>query len=210
MCAPQLLNVPAAAERRGAGDPLKHPPERERMDPVGRKEFVCRSLFGPVDHEQLRKDLKLRLKEIMDQDRRRWNFDFQSETPMSGRFQWEQVPTACAAALYHDSRPPREVRASSTEGEDQLTEREADQENCPKICNTRKCPTEETPARRKRTRSKSAAKLGNYARITGGDHKKSTRFRQEKETGAPPEIQIINMFLFSCRLFREEEEDFRL
>lgn len=177
------------------------------MDPVGRKGFVCRSLFGPVDHEQLRRDLKLRLKEIVDQDRRRWNFDFQSETPMSGRFQWEQVPTACAAALY--STPLRELRAPSTGGEDQLTEREADQENCPKISNTRKCPTEETPARRKRTRSKSAAKLGNYARITGGEHKKSTRFRQEKEADAPPEKQIINMFLFFCRFFRKEEEDVR-
>lgn len=178
------------------------------MDPVGRKEFVRRSLFGPVDHEQLRRDLKLRLKEIMDQDRRRWNFDFQSETPMSGRFQWEQVPTACAAALYHDSTPPREVRASSTEGIDHLIERKADQENCPKISNTRKCPTEVTPARRKRTRSKSAAKLGNYARITG-EHKKSTRFRKEKEADAPSEKQIVNMFPLFCRLFRKEEEDVR-
>lgn len=150
------------------------------MDHVGRKEFVCRSLFGPVNHEQLRRDLKLRLKEIVDQDRLRWNFDFQSETPMSGRFQWERVPTACAAALYHDSTPLREVCASSTEGEDQLREREAGQENCPSISNTLKCPREETPVRRKRTRSKPAAKLGNYARITGAGHKKSTRFRQER------------------------------
>lgn len=179
------------------------------MVPVGRKEFVCRSLFGPVDHEQLRRDLKLRLKEIMDQDRRRWNFDFQSETPMSGRFQWEQVPTACAAALYHDSTPPRETRASSTVGEDQLTERGADQENCPKISNTRKCPTGETPVRRKRSRSKSAAKVGNYAPITGGEHKISTRFRLEKEADVTPEKQIINTFLFFCRLFRKEEEGVR-
>lgn len=156
------------------------------MDPIGRKESVCKSLFGPVDHEQLRRDLKLRLKEMVEQDRRRWNFDFQGETPLSGRFQWEQVPSTRAAALYHDSAPAREVRAPSTEGEDRLIERKGDtgrdQENCSSISNSRKCPTEEAPARRKRTRSKSAAKLGNYARITGAERKnknKKPRFTQK-------------------------------
>lgn len=155
------------------------------MDSIRRKESVCRSLFGPVDHEQLRRDLKLRLKEMVDQDRRRWNFDFQTETPLSGRFQWEEMPTTCAAALYHDSTPLAEVCASKSEGEDRLTERKVesgtDQENCPSISNTRKCPAGGTPARRKRTLSKPAAKLGNYARITGEEDGKTTCSSQENK-----------------------------
>lgn len=148
------------------------------MHSIRRKESVCRSLFGPVDHEQLRRDLKLRLGEIMDQDRRRWNFDFQTETPLSGRFQWEEIPATYAAALYHDSTPLREGCASKTEGEqDRLIERKGDsgtdQENCSSISNRRRCPTDGAPARGKRTRSKSADKLGNYARITGEEHKKT-------------------------------------
>ncbi|CAF99937.1 unnamed protein product [Tetraodon nigroviridis] len=138
------------------------------MHSIGRKESVRRSLFGPVDHEQLRRDLELRLGEIMDQDRRRWNFDFQTETPLSGRFEWEEIPAACSAALYHDSTAPREGFASTTEGEEDRRKSDSgtDQENCSSISNRRRCPTDGTPARSKRTRSKSAAKLGNYARIT--------------------------------------------
>lgn len=176
-CALQLFNVPSAAERRRAGDAqLKRAHQTDWMHSFRRKESVCRNLFGPVDHEQLRRDLKLRLGEMMDQDRRCWNFDFQTETPLSGRFQWKEIP----AALYHDSTPLREGCASKTEGEeDRLIERKCesgtDQENCSSISNRRRCSTDGTPARRKRTRSKSAAKLGNYARITGEKHKK-TRF----------------------------------
>lgn len=144
---------------------------------------------------------------MVEQDRRRWNFDFQGETPLSGRFQWEQVPSTRAAALYHDSAPVRELRASSTEGEDRLIERKGhtgrDQENCSSISNSRKCPTEETPARRKRTRSKSAAKLGNYARITGAERKKRTCFTQKIRL-IPLTKQIIiiyNNTIICCLLF---------
>lgn len=183
----QLLNAPAAAERRTARDlQQKRAHHPDRMHSIRRKESVCRSLFGPVDHEQLRRDLKLRLGEIVEQDRRRWNFDFQTETPLSGRFQWQEVPATCADALYHDSTPPREGCASKAEGEeDRLTERKGDsgpdQENSSSISNRRRCPTGGTPARRKRTCSKSAAKLGNYARITGKEHTHThkTCFRQK-------------------------------
>lgn len=121
------------------------------MDPIRRRESVCRSLFGPVDHDQLRRDLKLRLREITEQDSRRWNFNFQGETPLPGRFQWEEVP----------ARPQ----------DDRLSDREessgTDQENCSGVSNARKCPAEATPVRRKRTRSRPAAKPRSNARITG-------------------------------------------
>ncbi|XP_070687740.1 cyclin dependent kinase inhibitor 1Ca [Pempheris klunzingeri] len=141
------------------------------MDPIRRRESVCRSLFGPVDHDQLRRDLKQRLKEISEQDSRRWNFNFQSETPLAGRFQWEEIPTHCAAAFYQESDQLKEaVCPSNTEGDDRLSDpgesSGTDQENCSSISNTRKRPAEVTPVRRKRTHSKPAAKPRNGARIT--------------------------------------------
>ncbi|KAM6950339.1 cyclin dependent kinase inhibitor 1Ca [Lycodopsis pacificus] len=132
----------------------------QRTDPIGRRESVCRSLFGPVDHDQLHQDLTLKLREITEQDSRRWNFDFHTETPQSGRFQWEEIPADCAAAVYQESA-----------GEDDgMSDREdsagTDQENRSSVSNTRKCPAEATPVRRKRTLTKPAAKPGSNARIT--------------------------------------------
>ncbi|XP_031704680.1 cyclin dependent kinase inhibitor 1Ca [Anarrhichthys ocellatus] len=143
----------------------------QRMDPIGRRESVCRSLFGPVDHEQLHRDLTLKLREITEQDSRRWNFNFQTETPQSGRFQWEEIPADCAAAVYQESAQPRDGVCFPRAGEDDgMSDREdsagTDQENRSSVSNTRKCPTEATPVRRKRTLTKPAAKPGSKARIT--------------------------------------------
>ncbi|XP_070823406.1 cyclin dependent kinase inhibitor 1Ca [Chaetodon trifascialis] len=140
------------------------------MNPIRRRESVCRSLFGPVDHDQLRRDLKLKLKEITEQDSRRWNFNFQTETPLPGRFQWEEIPADCAAALYQEPAQLKDAVCSHTEDDDRLSDREegagTDQENCSSISNTRKRPAEVTPVRRKRTLPKLAAKPRDNARIT--------------------------------------------
>uniref|UniRef100_A0A3Q2V7Y2 Cyclin-dependent kinase inhibitor domain-containing protein n=1 Tax=Haplochromis burtoni TaxID=8153 RepID=A0A3Q2V7Y2_HAPBU len=101
--------------------------------PTRRRESVCRNLFGPVDHSQLRRDLKLKLKEIIEQDRRRWNFNFECETPLPGRFQWEEAARPKDAA--HRSGGDR-----PSDGEDGAG---TDQENCSNITNKRKSPTEE-------------------------------------------------------------------
>ncbi|KAG7242649.1 hypothetical protein INR49_020022 [Caranx melampygus] len=141
------------------------------MDFIRRRESVCRSLFGPVDHDQLRRDLKLKLREIAEQDSRRWNFNFQTDMPLPGRFEWEEMPADCAAAFYQESAQLRDaVSSPNTEDDDRLSDREGsagtDQENCSSISNTRKCPVEVTPGRRKRTLSRAAAKPGHNARIT--------------------------------------------
>uniref|UniRef100_A0A8C9ZPA8 Cyclin-dependent kinase inhibitor 1-like n=1 Tax=Sander lucioperca TaxID=283035 RepID=A0A8C9ZPA8_SANLU len=139
-----------------------------RMNPIRRRESVCRSLFGPVDHEQLRRDLTLKLKEISEQDSRRWNFNFHTETPLCGRFQWEEIPADCAAAIYQESA---QLKDDVCEEDDRLSKEEEsaagiDQENCSSVSNTHKRPAEVTPVRRKRTLSKPAAKNINNARIT--------------------------------------------
>ncbi|XP_071345465.1 cyclin dependent kinase inhibitor 1Ca [Trachinotus anak] len=141
------------------------------MNSIRRKESVCRSLFGPVDHDQLRRDLQLKLREITEQDSRRWNFNFQTDTPLPGRFDWEEMPADRAAAFYQESAPLAEAAGcSDTADDDRLSDREgsagADQENCSRVSNTLKRPAEVTPARRKRTLSREASKPRNNARIT--------------------------------------------
>ncbi|XP_040896348.1 cyclin-dependent kinase inhibitor 1Ca [Toxotes jaculatrix] len=141
------------------------------MNSLRRRESVCRSLFGPVDHDQLRRDLKLKLKEITEQDSRRWNFNFQAEMPLPGRFEWEEIPAERASAFYQESAQVKDaVCSSNTEEDERLIDREesegTDQENCSRISNTHKCPAEVTPVRRKRTLSKLAAKPRDNARIT--------------------------------------------
>uniref|UniRef100_A0A3Q4HRM2 Cyclin-dependent kinase inhibitor domain-containing protein n=1 Tax=Neolamprologus brichardi TaxID=32507 RepID=A0A3Q4HRM2_NEOBR len=127
------------------------------------------NLFGPVDHSQLRRDLKLKLKAIIEEDSRRWNFNFECETPLPGRFQWEEIPGVCTAAFHQDPARPKDAAHGS--GGDRPSDGEegagTDQENCSIITNKRKSPTEETLHRRKRALSKPAASLKDNARITG-------------------------------------------
>ncbi|KAM8988134.1 cyclin-dependent kinase inhibitor 1 isoform 1-T1 [Ara ararauna] len=52
---------------------------------------VCRNLFGPVDHQQLQHDLESLLKQNLQEAQQRWNFDFETETPLKGHFEWERV-----------------------------------------------------------------------------------------------------------------------
>lgn len=166
-CALQPLKMVPAALRT---DQNHKNPGTRAMDSTT-QDSVRRSLFGPVDHEQLRRDLRLRLQEMSEQDSRRWNFDFQTDTPLAGRFQWEEVPLHCAAALYQESAErgtsttTTAACPTSTETQDRLSA--GDQENCSSISNTRLRPAEETPARRKRARSRSVDKPGKCARITG-------------------------------------------
>lgn len=168
-CALQPFKIGPAALR--ADQTTENPDRRAMASTTHPSRSVRRSLFGPVDHEQLRRELRQRLKEMSEQDSRRWNFNFQTDTPLDGRFQWEEVPLDSAAALYQESadRPGATAvcpAGTGTDTEDRLSA--ADQENCSSISNTRLRPAEETPVRRKRARSRSVDKSGGKcARITG-------------------------------------------
>ena len=53
---------------------------------------VKRSLFGNVDHDQIKDDLKRQLALISQEKRRKWNFDFENFRPLPpGRYIWERV-----------------------------------------------------------------------------------------------------------------------
>ncbi|XP_064029839.1 cyclin-dependent kinase inhibitor 1 [Pogoniulus pusillus] len=52
---------------------------------------VCRNLFGPVDHQELLNDLQGMMRQHLEEAQQRWNFNFETETPLEGQFKWERV-----------------------------------------------------------------------------------------------------------------------
>uniref|UniRef100_A0A8B9XR04 Cyclin-dependent kinase inhibitor domain-containing protein n=1 Tax=Bos mutus grunniens TaxID=30521 RepID=A0A8B9XR04_BOSMU len=64
-----------------------------RTFPMIARTSACRSLFGPVDHEELGRELQMRLAELSAEDQRRWDYNFQLDMPLRGpgRLQWTEV-----------------------------------------------------------------------------------------------------------------------
>ncbi|XP_019742115.1 cyclin dependent kinase inhibitor 1Ca [Hippocampus comes] len=141
---------------------------------------VRRSLFGRVDHEQLHREMKLKFLEISQEDFRRWNFNFKTETPLPGRFEWEKIPPDCTVALHHESSQQKYtspvLAAEDEDGPAETEEDRSDQENCPGFSN--QCAAEVTPVRRKRM----PPKAKENAQITGFlvQRKKSTEGKRSK------------------------------
>ncbi|XP_040472449.1 cyclin-dependent kinase inhibitor 1-like [Falco naumanni] len=52
---------------------------------------ACRNLFGPVDHHQLKNDFEDLMRQHLEEVQERWNFNFETETPLEGQFKWERV-----------------------------------------------------------------------------------------------------------------------
>ncbi|XP_069596617.1 cyclin-dependent kinase inhibitor 1C [Ranitomeya imitator] len=68
---------------------------------------ACRSLFGPVDHAELSRELHTRLREAQEESRRRWDFDFQRGAPLpSSRFAWEESGEDAVPQFYRTPRAP--------------------------------------------------------------------------------------------------------
>lgn len=65
------------------------------------KSKVCRCLFGSVDHDELRKDLDIELNRQRKMGERRWNFNFDSETPLEGRYEWTRVEEHRVPSVYN-------------------------------------------------------------------------------------------------------------
>lgn len=75
-----------------------------RLAPSSAGRGVCRSLFGPIDHDELRSELKRQLKEIQASDCQRWNFDFEAGAPLKGTFCWEPLESKEMPSFYRESR----------------------------------------------------------------------------------------------------------
>lgn len=67
------------------------PLSQSRTGPMPCSSKVCRNLFGPVDHEQIQNDFEELLRQQLEEAQRRWNFNFETETPLEGHFKWERV-----------------------------------------------------------------------------------------------------------------------
>lgn len=74
-----------------------------RTFPLHRRTSVCRNLFGPVDHDELSREMKAKLREISERDQQRWNFNFEANTPLNGDYEWEEVPVDKTPVFYQDS-----------------------------------------------------------------------------------------------------------
>ncbi|XP_061523876.1 cyclin-dependent kinase inhibitor 1-like [Phycodurus eques] len=87
---------------------------------------VRRNLFGPVNHQQLRKDFQRLLCMNIEEANKRWNYDFRRDAPGTGtNVQWEEVRCQDVPGFYHSGtvrpaawlgKPPRRSSASSGEG----------------------------------------------------------------------------------------------
>lgn len=76
------------------------------------KPSACRSLFGSVDHEELKRDLKGHLREMEEAASAKWGFDFANHTPLAnGRLKWELVDRRDVPDFY--SWQPRKKGAGS-------------------------------------------------------------------------------------------------
>ncbi|XP_035497685.2 cyclin-dependent kinase inhibitor 1Bb [Scophthalmus maximus] len=93
-------------------------PTLERTDPrvsEHPKPSACRSLFGSVDHEELKRDLKGHLREMEETASAKWGFDFASHTPLvNDRLEWELVDCAGVPDFYR--RPLRREKGVCSAG----------------------------------------------------------------------------------------------
>jgi len=57
---------------------------------------VKRALFGPTDHEENLRFVRNELKKARSEAANRWNFDFDTEQPLDGRYSWQEVTSSSA------------------------------------------------------------------------------------------------------------------
>ncbi|XP_016396545.1 cyclin-dependent kinase inhibitor 1C-like [Sinocyclocheilus rhinocerous] len=83
-----------------------------RTFPLLARTKVCRNLFGPVDHEELHGEMKRKLQEISERDQSRWNFNFETNSPLPGDYEWEAISEDTVPFFYKDK--VQRVRAAAS------------------------------------------------------------------------------------------------
>lgn len=141
-------------------------PTLERMDARlsdQPKPSACRSLFGPVDHEELKRELKGHLMAMEKASTESWNFDFSSFTPLQhGRYLWSSVDSTDLPSFYSSTgnksvdvngNHERLAERSETRSETQTERREQQQQQQPvKIQRKRpSCPDSSCQTKRPHT-----------------------------------------------------------
>lgn len=87
---------------------------------------VRRNLFGPVDHQQLKRDFQRLLSVGVEAANKRWNFDFRSEKPGEAPgVEWEELRCQDVPAFYRHcmvrapAQPSRQERRPSSSSSDE-------------------------------------------------------------------------------------------
>ncbi|XP_077420816.1 cyclin-dependent kinase inhibitor 1B-like [Vanacampus margaritifer] len=117
------------------------------MNDVVPTKLVRKRLFGTVDHDHVDRELEQKLHQISQDVTKRWNFVFETETPLPGRLQWEKNPVQSIAAFYHESTWDKKTFSTTVANEETG---EAEQG----VGSGNKWPAEVTPGPKKRTRPK--------------------------------------------------------
>ncbi|KAF0034938.1 cyclin-dependent kinase inhibitor 1 isoform X2 [Scophthalmus maximus] len=123
-----------------------------------------RSLFGPVDREQLQVEYQTALRKDLEEASRRWGFDFTSDKPLeSGGFQWEGVPATEVPLLYRScvfglgQKRRRLAEATLTTKRGRMEPPQSEKENIPgtpERCELNLENLEKTPERRESSGAK--------------------------------------------------------
>lgn len=88
---------------------------RRRVRPdITPSRSVCRQLFGPVNHEQLRADLLREKKKLCDENTQKWNFDFENGVPLVGKYVWERLCSTLTKEKTVSSLPDRVSEMGTT------------------------------------------------------------------------------------------------
>ncbi|XP_047453317.1 cyclin-dependent kinase inhibitor 1C [Mugil cephalus] len=85
-----------------------------RTFPLHRRTSVCRNLFGPVDHDELSREMKAKMREMSERDQQRWNFNFETNTPLDGDYEWKTVTADETPVFYQDSVQDDRIRVPAT------------------------------------------------------------------------------------------------
>ncbi|XP_033824417.1 cyclin-dependent kinase inhibitor 1C-like [Periophthalmus magnuspinnatus] len=85
-----------------------------RTFPLQKRTSVCRNLFGSVDHDELHREMKDKLREISERDQERWNFNFEVNSPLDGVYEWKEVSVDETPAFYQDSVQNGRTRVPAT------------------------------------------------------------------------------------------------
>ncbi|XP_029624379.1 cyclin-dependent kinase inhibitor 1B-like isoform X1 [Salmo trutta] len=178
-------------------------PVAQRVTLPRRHSSVCRNLFGPIDHDELNRELKATLKEISEQDQRRWNFHFETDTPIPGSYEWEGMSADSTPAFYQESTKVGGMRVQvvtdnvrgcsplSDCEQTALCSNEVNQENWSNSPNTRKFNSKSTPCiRRKRSRTTSYERAVNVSQITDFFPKRRRSTSEMKSTQPNSSLSI--------------------
>ncbi|XP_073694931.1 cyclin-dependent kinase inhibitor 1Ba [Garra rufa] len=74
---------------------------------------VCRNLFGSVDREEFKRDVREQMLEIEKASKEKWNYDFAKNEPLApGDYEWQEVDAKEVPEFY--TRPPHVKRDTSS------------------------------------------------------------------------------------------------